>query len=253
MTASRHEQDLAAVFDSQAPLFERSPVSTDGASLDRLVRFADLPAGSRLLDAGCGPGLVAEAFLAAGHRVLGVDLSEEMVRRARLRCARFGDGARFDRCSVFDLGPEPLDAALSRNVLHHVEDPVAFVRTQVSLVRPAGVVVASDVTGEVDPDRQAWMQKVERLRDRTHTRNLPPGELLDVFAGAGLVNLSLVEEEVVFDFDEWFDRGTPVAPKAEVRALLLSGRARAFAAEGHPGGRVRVRCRRALVRGVRQG
>ena len=90
-----HDRALASAFDDQAPKFERAPVQSDPAALARLVLAADLPPESLVLDAGCGPGLVAEVLLRAGHRVSGVDLSAEMVARARKRCARFGDRARF--------------------------------------------------------------------------------------------------------------------------------------------------------------
>ncbi|TMB20516.1 MAG: methyltransferase domain-containing protein, partial [Deltaproteobacteria bacterium] len=86
-----HDAELAKAFDAQAARFERSPVQSDPSALARLVAFAALPPDSLVLDAGCGPGLVSEALLGAGHRVHGVDLSAEMVRRARERCARFGE------------------------------------------------------------------------------------------------------------------------------------------------------------------
>ena len=88
---SEHERAVAAAFDGQAAQFERAPVQSDPEALARLVRAADLPPDSLVLDAGCGPGLVAEAFLRAGQRVHGVDLSPEMVERARRRCAEFGE------------------------------------------------------------------------------------------------------------------------------------------------------------------
>src|SRR5919108_1301445 len=114
-----HERALADAFDGQAARFERAPVQTDPVALARLVAFAALPPDSLVLDAGCGPGLVAEAFLQAGHRVQGVDLSGEMIRRARERCARFGDRARFEQVSLFEMAPRaPFDAAVSRFVLH---------------------------------------------------------------------------------------------------------------------------------------
>ena len=81
-----HDQALARAFDVQAPRFERAPVQSDPAALERLVQFAGFPPGSRILDAGCGPGLVCEALLSAGYRVVGVDLSREMIERARRRC-----------------------------------------------------------------------------------------------------------------------------------------------------------------------
>lgn len=247
-----HDRDLASAFDEQAARFERSPVPADPSSLARLVEFAALPPGSRLLDAGCGPGLVAEAFLSAGHRVAGVDLSPEMVRRARARCARFGDLAHFEEGSLFQLAaPAPFDAAVSRLVLHHLADPLAFLRRQADLVRAGGVVVASDHSADADEARARWHHQIEVGRDRTHVKNLSPGACLDLFARAGLEDLRLAEEAFELDFDEWFDRGTPSEARGVVRARLLAGSARSFEPSPRPDGSIAIRCLRVLVRGVR--
>ncbi len=247
---STHDQDLAEAFDGQAERFERAPVQTDGTALGALVRFTGLEAGRRVLDCGCGPGLVAEAFLEAGCDVTGVDLSGEMVARARARCARFGARALFERASLMDgRVAGAFDAAISRSVLHHVSDAAAFVARQAELVRPGGVVVASDHVADPDPVRGTWQQDVERLRDRTHTRCLSPGALVELFALAGLEHVRYAEEPFELDFDEWFDRGTPAASKAEVRALLVSGSARGFVPAARADGGVTISCCRALVRG----
>lgn len=247
-----HDRDLRQAFDRQAAMFERSPVASDAAALERLLAFADVPPGSSVLDAGCGPGLVAEAFLRAGHRVLGVDLSEEMVARARARCAGYGNRARFERQSLHDALDGPFDAAVSRLVLHHLLDPAAFVRRQAELLRPGGVLLVADILADPDPARRRWQDEVERARDRTHVRTLTPGEIVDLLAGAGLGAIRVVEEPFANDFDEWFDRGSPVLPKEEVRALLLSGPgARGFAPSPGPGTAVRIDGWRLLARASR--
>jgi SAM-dependent methyltransferase len=247
----RHDRELSQAFDGQAAQFERAPVQSDPSALTRLVEFAALPPEARILDAGCGPGLVAEAFLEKGHRVYGVDLSAEMVRRARERCARFGERARFEQGSLFGLAEGGFDAAVSRFVVHHLEDPLAFVRAQVERLRPGGVVVASDHTTDPDPVASRWHQEIERARDRTHTRNLTPGELADLLVRAGLEGIQLLEESFELDFDEWFDRGTPALDKEEVRGRLLAGRARGFDPAGRAGGGFTLRAMLCLVRGVK--
>jgi SAM-dependent methyltransferase len=247
-----HDRVLADAFDGQAEKFERAPLQSDPGVLERLVAFAALPPAALVLDAGCGPGLVAEAFLAAGHRVHGVDLSAEMLRRARERCARFGDRARFEQGSVIDLATRaPFDAAVSRFVLHHVPRPDRFLAAQADRVRVGGVVVVSDHTTDPDSGAARWHADVERARDRSHTRNVTPGELVDLLARAGLGGISLLEEPFELDFDEWFDRGSTTVPKAEVRAMLLGGRARGFDPVPGPGERIAIRCWRALARGVK--
>src|SRR5207248_2972285 len=96
-----------------------------------------------------------------------------------------------------------------------------------------------------------WHQEIERARDRTHVGNLAPGEMVDALVRAGLVRIAFVEEEFELDFDEWFDRGTPSMPKARVREMVESGRARGFdpwrrtTSTRRPAGRTsRIRARR---------
>jgi SAM-dependent methyltransferase len=247
-----HDRALAVAFDGQAARFERAPVQTDPEALARLVRFAELPADSLLLDAGCGPGLVSRVFLDAGHRVVGVDLSAEMVGRARLRCPDPGR-ATFLQGSIYETDPGgPFDASVSRYVLHHVADPARFIRRQVELLRPGGVIVLSDHTTDPDPRVGDWHNGIEVARDKTHTANLTAGTIVDLFAAAGLGEIRLIEEAFTLDFDEWFDRGTPTAPKAEVRARIEAGpSSRAFVGRPASGGRLIIWCWRVLVRGVK--
>jgi SAM-dependent methyltransferase len=250
---SPHDSRVAAAFDAQAPLFEKAPVQTDPELLGWLVEAADLPPASRVLDLGCGPGLVSAALLAAGHHVLGIDLSGEMIERARSRGAPFGDRAAFRRQSLFEpVAEAPFDAAVSRFVLHHAVDPIAFVRRHLELVRPGGVVVLCDHTTDPDPAAAAWHQEVELARDHTHTLNLSPGALVDAMARSGAAAIRLEERAFALDFDEWFDRGTPRIDKEELRRRVLAGPGcRGFRPEPRGGGRLRIEGWLAVVRGLK--
>ena len=247
-----HEHNLADAFDGQAAQFERAPVQTDPAALGRLIQDAHFPESGYVLDAGCGPGIVSNGLLGAGFRVVGVDLSGQMIGRARQRC---GDKAQFFQVSVFDASLDalaPFDGAISRYVLHHTIDPLAFVARQTALLRRGGVLVACDHVMDTDRTRAAFHQEIETARDKTHTRNLTSGEMADLLASASLHDVRLHEESFVLDFDEWFDRGTPTDAKENVRDRVLSGPgARGFEASLQPDGRIRIECIRTFVRGIK--
>jgi SAM-dependent methyltransferase len=198
---------------------------------------------------------VSAALLEAGFQIVGVDLSREMIERARRRCDAHAERSRFLQLSVFDPTLDslaPFDGALSRYVLHHVEDPPKFLSRQIELLRPDGILVVNDHITDPDPAAAAHHAALELARDRTHTRNLTGGELVDLFASSGLTAISYWEENFSLDFDEWFDRGTPSDSKASVRDRLLSGPIiRSFRPQLMADCSVRVDCRRAIVRGVK--
>jgi hypothetical protein len=76
---------------------------------------------------------------------------------------------------------------------------------------------------------------------------------VDLFAAAGLRKVRLIEESYELDFDEWFDRGSPVDTKENVRNLLLTGPpVRGFGPELQPDGSIRIEGIRAIVRGVKR-
>ncbi len=165
------------------------------------------------------------------------------------------DRATFLQVSVFDPSLDalgPFDAALSRYVLHHTLDPARFLRRQIELLRPGGILIVNDHITDPDPHVAAHHAELEVARDRTHTRSLSGGELVDLFASAGLTGVRYVEEPFTLDFDEWFDRGTPADTKENVGERLRSGPLiRGFRAEVLYNGSIRIDGIRAIVRGVK--
>ncbi len=252
---NNHDQQLADGFDAQAARFERAPIQSDPVAIERLVREAGFPRDGLVLDAGCGPGLVSAGLLEAGLRVVGVDLSSEMIERAQRRCAHHVQRAWFHQVSVFDQSLDSLglfDGALSRYVVHHVVDPHAFLARQVALLRRDGVLVVCDHITDPSPAKAAHHAALEIARDRTHTRNLTAGEFVDLFARLGLREIRLLEESFTLDFDEWFDRGTPGDSKEAVREKLLTGPViRGFRPTLQTNGSIRIDSIRAIIRGVK--
>jgi hypothetical protein len=116
------------------------------------------------------------------------------------------------------------------------------------------VVVVCDHLTDPDPIRANHHGMLEVARDRTHTRNLTGGHLVDLFAMVGLGAIQLVEESFTLDFDEWFDRGTPGEAKATVRDWLTTGPLiRSFRPRPLQNGSIQIDCLRAIVRGIKSG
>jgi 2-polyprenyl-6-hydroxyphenyl methylase/3-demethylubiquinone-9 3-methyltransferase len=99
-------------------------------------------AGLRLLDIGCGGGLISEPMARLGFEVTGVDASEENIQTARTHAARSGLAITYRAGTPEELTDlDAFDAVLALEVVEHVVDMAAFVEATAALVKPGGVLI----------------------------------------------------------------------------------------------------------------
>lgn len=103
-------------------------------------------AGKRVVDVGCGGGLLAEAMAHRGARVTGIDLGEAPLAVARLHAEESGVEVDYRHVSVEALAEEApgrFDVVTCLEMLEHVPDPASVVRACAALAKPGGQVFFS--------------------------------------------------------------------------------------------------------------
>ena len=101
--------------------------------------------GLRLLDIGCGGGLLCEPLVRLGATVTGIDAAERNIEVARLHAAQSGLEIDY-RCMTAEAlveAGETFDVVLSMEVVEHVADPDLFLACVGRLTRPGGLAVAA--------------------------------------------------------------------------------------------------------------
>jgi len=124
------------------PLHDINPLR-----LDWIDRRIGLPR-KRVLDVGCGGGLLSEGMAVRGAEVTGIDLSEKPLGVARLHLLESGQKVDYRKISAEQMAdemPAAFDAVTCLEMLEHVPDPASIVESCSRLVKPGGQVFFSTI------------------------------------------------------------------------------------------------------------
>jgi len=124
------------------PLHDINPLRTN-----YIDRHASL-AGKKVLDVGCGGGILSEAMAQRGADVTGIDMGEAPLNIAKLHALESGVTVKYQQIPVEQLAdemPAAFDIVTCLEMLEHVPDPASIIRACYKLVKPGGMVFFSTI------------------------------------------------------------------------------------------------------------
>ena len=170
------------------PLHDINPLRLNW--IDKRVGLAD----KRVIDIGCGGGILAESMATLGADVTGIDLSEKPLHVAKLHLLESGRQVDYQLVAAEEIAkqqPESFDCVTCMEVLEHVPDPLSTVRAAAALAKPGGWVFFSTLNRNPKSFLLAIIGAeyvLNLLPKGTHEyrRFITPAELAAMARGAGL-------------------------------------------------------------------
>jgi 2-polyprenyl-6-hydroxyphenyl methylase/3-demethylubiquinone-9 3-methyltransferase len=176
------------------PLHEINPLRLKW--IDTLAPLA----GKRVLDVGCGGGILAEAMAGAGATVSGIDLSEKALKVARLHLFESGRSVDYQHVSAEDYAAQhagEFDIVTCMEMLEHVPDPASVVAACSRLVKPGGWVFFSTLNRNAKSYLFAvigaeYILKLLPRGTHDYAKFIRPAELARMAREAGLDSQELI-------------------------------------------------------------
>jgi SAM-dependent methyltransferase len=200
-------------FNVAAEVYDRFMGAWSRLLAPQLVDLADVRAGQRVLDVGCGPGsLIAELVSRVGPEcVAAVDPSEPFVAAARERHPSVD--VRQASAEGLPFPDWSFDVALAQLVIHFMTDPVAGLREMARVTRAGGVVAAcvwdfGGGRGPLGPFWEAARRIDPDIDDESGLAGTRAGHLTELFEAAGLREVeetALPVSRAYASFDDWWE------------------------------------------------
>lgn len=183
--SQQHQQLIVKQFTQQAIPFAQLPGHLD--ALDLLLELTRPTSEDTVLDLACGPGLVACAFARHAGQVIGVDLTPAMLEQAAKRQQEQGLANLVWQQGDVQALPYAADSfslVITRYSFHHLLDPQQTLAEMIRVCQPGGRVLVADVA--LPPEKAAAYDRLEIMRDPSHTHALTTHEFSDLFLNSGL-------------------------------------------------------------------
>lgn len=215
-----HSEAIERAFSQQAEAFE-DPTYNRLFTTDSDWLFERLPlsADDLVLDVAAGTGHVARRMAPRVRAAIAVDATDAMLEAGRIEAKRAAlRNIVFMRADAAELPflDGSFDIVVSRFAIHHFARPAEQIAEMRRCLRMGGRLAIGDLIADPDPEVAALQNRLERLRDPSHTR------MLSLEALAQLVGSTDVEfRDVERTLGPWLEQTeTPPEARAEIREAL---------------------------------
>ena len=149
--------------------------------------------GLRLLDIGCGGGLLSEPMARLGAEVVGADAAPRNIPVAQVHAEQSGLSIDYRHTTAEDMAAagERFDVVLNMEVVEHVADPLAYLTACQQLLKPGGLMLCSTLNRNPKSFAMAivgaeWVMRWLPKGTHDWTKFITPDELYDLIRRAGL-------------------------------------------------------------------
>jgi SAM-dependent methyltransferase len=186
---------------------QEAKIFTDADVINR-IRAAVLRNGGRIrvLDVGCGPGILTVALAPLVDEVVALDLTPEMIAQAKRRSEGLGlKNIRFEvgRAEELPFADGYFDVVVTRLMLHHLLSPARAVEEMARVTKKGGLLVVADIVTSKTRAEAELHNALETLRDPSHIRALPELELEGLMNSCGLKVVAKEGWVNEREFGEW--------------------------------------------------
>jgi ubiquinone/menaquinone biosynthesis C-methylase UbiE len=185
----RIQRDAQRQFDRQSERYGRGHILADTADIELALAHVLATGGRRALDVATGGGHTGLYLAAHGWDVTLADIAPGMLRQAGKLAAERGLQVQFAQHTAERLphADGSFNLVACRVAAHHFSDPAAFICESARVLAPGGSLLLIDgAAPDNEPEAEAWIHSVEKLRDPSHHRFLTPCAWQELCGADGL-------------------------------------------------------------------
>jgi ubiquinone/menaquinone biosynthesis C-methylase UbiE len=221
MTHHTHTQAIIDQFSQQAGAYTAITAHSD--ALDKLLHISQVQADDTVLDVACGSGIVACAFATQASHVTGIDITARMIEEAKKNQQKKGLHNmqwQIGEVATLPYSNESFSIVVSRFGFHHFQDPASVLAEMTRVCKTRGQVLVVDVA--LPANKVEAYNRMEKLRDPSHTAALTHNQFMDLFKQAGLQPLQFESYHMAIELEEQLHASFPLpGDKERLKEMIM--------------------------------
>ena len=221
MTNQLHTQEIITQFSQQAGAY--TAIAAHSNALDRLIHLSGVKTTDTVLDIACGSGIVACAFAEHAGQVTGIDITAGMIEEAKKLQQKKGLNNmqwHIGEVEALPFESNSFSIVVSRFGFHHFLEQAKVLAEMARVCKKDGCVLVVDVA--LPADKVNAYNRMEKLRDPSHTAALTHKQFISLFEEAGLKDIRHESYRMPIELEQQLNASFPQeGKKAELKQMIL--------------------------------